>query len=145
MPCAPYFKDMIAKTLSSISPFIAAQFAKIIKSLQELFPVARAKDLRQQVLEAQRSYNKTARDIKRAYDPPNYNHNPQNLNFSELEKDAKKAAQAKNAPAGKPIDTGGGMLKGANPTHGTSQSGSMLGSGMQNGFGNINLGKTFKI
>lgn len=131
--------------ISIISKVVAEKVAEILRSLQKSFPVARAKDLRHQVADAQRSYNKTARDIERAYNPPNYNHNPQNLNFSELEKDAKKAAQAKNAPAGKPIDTGGGMLKGANPPHGTSQSGSMLGSGMQNGFGNINLGKIFKI
>ena len=136
---------MLVRYLRILSQAVADNVAEILRSLQKSFPVARAIDLRHQVAEAKRSYNKTARDIKRAYDPPNYNHNPQNLNFSELEKDAKKAAQAKNAPTGKSIDTGGGMLQGTNPPHGTSQSGSMLGSGMQNGFGNINLGKLFKI
>lgn len=58
----------LVETIPAGKP-ILHQLEEIVNSLQRSFPLAKSKDLKQQVLNAKNQYNKEAAAIKKAYDP----------------------------------------------------------------------------
>jgi len=116
------FKNFIKllETIPASKP-ILHQLDEIVHSLQRSFPLAKSKDLEQQVLNAKNQYNKEVANIKRAYDP-----GPEIVTdrFPPMDKIIKD-----NSLLNKPKPTppfGGGSSGGVNnPGHG----GPMLGGG----------------
>lgn len=121
------FKNFI-KLLDTIpaSKPILHQLEEIVHSLQRNSPLAKSKDLRQQVLNAKNAYNKEVAAMKKAYDPPA---DIVTDRFPPMDKIIKDNSSLNPHPPYNPPPTGGGGKGGGNnPGYG----GSMLGGG---GFG----------
>lgn len=109
----------LAKSVPTAKPIIQT-FEEIVRSLQRNFPLAKSKDLKQEVLNAKHAYNKKVADMKRAYDKEITGgfDNP----WEKLIEDCSSLNKPQNPP-----HPGGGPLGGGNnPGRG---GGPMLGGG----------------
>lgn len=102
----------------------------IVANLQRKMCGVSSKDIKQECLKMQKQYNDTKHAMENASRQTGGSANPQGLNFNHLIEEKKIS---KNA-------TSGGLTesKGATPT-----SGSMLGSVMNRGVNNINIGHPY--
>lgn len=105
------FKNFIKllETVPASKP-ILHQLDEIVHSLQRSFPLAKSKDLKQQVLNAKHQYNKEVADIKRAYAP-----GPEIVTdrFPPMDKIIKDNSSL-NKPKPNPNPTGGNPSGGVN-------------------------------
>lgn len=112
----------LMETIPASKP-ILHQLDEIIHSLQRNFPLAKSKDLKEQVLNAKNQYNREVANIRRAYDP-----GPEIVTdrFPPMDKIIKDNSSLNKPKSPSPPHSGGGPSGGRNnPGYG----GPMLGGG----------------